>query len=211
FRELTVLIAGNFHQFPPVRNINRALYSQFPRTSCCQLGKNIYEQFTTVVTLQRQMQIVDAAWNEILGRAREGECTLTDLDEIRCLMLFNERCNRPDVSTSPWNDVILITPQNSMQTWWNACAVAKHSAESGSMLYLFPTEDSMHVMHLSKSQCLAVAHLTLKQTEHLPKILHLIRGMHIMVTRNIAVCANLSNGFRGRVVDIVLDSREPAL
>lgn len=81
----------------------------------------------------------------------------------------------------------------------------------GSMLYICPAEDSAHDTFLSNSQRLAVAHLTLKQTEHLPTILRLVRGMRIMVTRNIAVRANLSNGSRGHVVDIVLDSREPAL
>jgi hypothetical protein len=211
FGGLSVLIAGDFHQFPPVGNINRALYSQFPNTSCSQLGKNIYEQFITVVTLHQQMRIVDPVWDQLLQRARVGECTSIDLDEIRHLLLSNDKYNRPDFSTPPWDDVILITPRNSVQSRWNIRAVIKHSISSSSMLYLCPAEDSAHGSLLSLSQRFSVARLTLKETEHLPTVLRLVQGMRVMVTRNLAVHVKLSNGSRGRISDIFLDPREPSI
>lgn len=194
FGGLTVLIAGDFHQFPPVSNINRALYSQFPNTSCSQLSKNIYEQFITVVTQHQQMRIVDPVWDQLLQCARVGECTSIDLDEIRHLLLFNNKCSCPDFSIPPWDDVILITPRNSIQIRWNIRAVIKHSISSSSMLYLCPAEDSAHGSLLSLSQHFSVARLTLKETEHLPTVLRLVQGMCVMVTRNLASMQNFQMG-----------------
>ncbi|KAG1847831.1 hypothetical protein DFJ58DRAFT_730013 [Suillus subalutaceus] len=57
----------------------------------------------------------------------------------------------------------------------------------------------------------AVAGMRLKETEQLPTMLRLVKGMQVMVTRNLATTANLSNGSRGRVVDIKLDVREDGI
>jgi hypothetical protein len=208
FAGLTVILIGDFHQFPPIGSVHRALFSQNPSSLRCQLGKNIYEQFTTVVTLQQQMRVVDTTWNDILQRARVGGCTASDLKEIRRLVLVTDECVRPDFSVSPWDDAILITPRNSVQVQWNNKATVTHSMRSGSMLYICSSEDSAHGVPLTMSQRLAIARLPLKHTEQLPTVLRLAVGMRVMVTRNIAVKANLSNGSRGRISHISLDPRE---
>jgi hypothetical protein len=76
-------------------------------------------------------------------------------------------------------------------------------------MYICPAEDSAHGAPLSPSQRLIVAQMPLKDTEHLPTMIRLVKGMRIMITRNLATAVNLSNGSRGRIIDIMLDSREP--
>lgn len=211
FAGLSFILIGDFHQFPPVAGRNRALYSQHPQTSKCQLGRNIYLQFDTVIELRQQIRITDSVWHDILQRARTGDCTTYDLAEMRRLVLTNNECIVPDFESSPWNDAVLITPRNSVQTRWNARATEKHSLQSGQMMYICPSEDSIHGSPLSPSQRLALAQLPLKQTEQLPTMIRIVKGMRVMVTRNVSTSANLSNGSRGRVAEIVLDPREPAI
>jgi hypothetical protein len=173
------------------------------------LGQNIYRQFDTVIKLHRQNRITDPIWNEILQRARTGTCTSDDLQEIRSLVLTNDNCIVPDFSCAPWNDAILITPRNSVQIRWNARATEKHSMLSGEIMYICPAEDSTSQGPLSPSQRLTAAAMPLKDTEQLPTMIRIVKGMRVMVTRNISTAANLSNGSRGRIVDIILDPREP--
>lgn len=211
FAGLTVILIGDFHQFPPVGSIHHALFLQSPSTLRCQLGKNVYEQFTMVITLHQQMHVVDTSWNNILQRVRAGGCSASDLETIHWLVLTHEDCKRPNFNISPWNDAILIMPCNSMQVRWNNQAIIKHFVASGSMLYVCFSEDSAHGAPLSMSQRLSITQLPLKDTEQLPTVLQLAIGMCVMVTCNIAVQANLSNGLCRCIVKIYLDPRGSAI
>lgn len=75
-------------------------------------------------------------------------------------------------------------------------------------MLICPAEDSAHGLPLEPRQRLFVAGMSLKDTEQLPTMLRLAKGMQVMVTRNLATVANHSNGSRGKVVEIKLDSRE---
>lgn len=209
FAGLSAMILGDFHQFPPIAGHHRALYSQNPQSAKSQLGRNIYLQFDTVIQLKQQIRITDTIWNDILQRARIGACTSDDLSEIRRLVLTNAECSLPDFSSPPWNDAILITPRNSVQSRWNSRATRKHCLRTGQILYVCPAEDSAHNAPLSSAKRLITAKMPLKQTEQLPTIIRICKGMRIMITRNISTTANLSNGSRGRITDIILDPREP--
>jgi len=124
---------------------------------------------------------------------------------LRCMCTFVHQ----HFSTPPWNDAVLITPHNSIQSKWNTRATEKHCSLTGEILYICPAEDSTHNMPLSNMQRLNVAKLPLKQTEQLPMIIQICKGMCIMVTHNIATSANLSNSSHRRITDIILDPREP--
>ncbi|KAG2750955.1 hypothetical protein P692DRAFT_20727611 [Suillus brevipes Sb2] len=194
-RPSAVVVLGDFHQFPPVAGHNRALYSQRPTSNKCQLGRNIYTEFNTVINLSQQIRITDPVWLDILGRARIGACTSEDLSEIRRLVLTMEDCKVPDFSVAPW-------------IRWNNRATEKHRAQSGEVLFICPAEDSTHGLPLDLQQCLTVAGMSPKDTEQLPTRLKLVKNMRVMITRNLATTANLSNGSRGSVVEIKLDVRE---
>lgn len=63
FRGLNVILVGNFHQFPPaVCGCAAPLYYpndvQQDKTDAI-IGREIYEQFSTVVWLQKQVQVED--------------------------------------------------------------------------------------------------------------------------------------------------------
>ncbi|KAG1753472.1 hypothetical protein EDB19DRAFT_1824175 [Suillus lakei] len=68
FGGLSVIILGDFHQFPPITGHHHALYSQNPQTAKCQLGRNIYLQFNTVIQLQQQICIMDTVWHNNLKK-----------------------------------------------------------------------------------------------------------------------------------------------
>jgi hypothetical protein len=76
-------------------------------------------------------------------------------------------------------------------------------------MYIYPAGDSTSQGPLSPSQRLTVAAMPLKDTEQLPTMICIVKGMRVMVIRNICTAANLSNGSRGRIANIILDPREP--
>jgi hypothetical protein len=49
FGGLSVVLLGNFHQFPPVANPQKALYNLSPLSEDSQFGRSLYEQFDIVV------------------------------------------------------------------------------------------------------------------------------------------------------------------
>ena len=57
-------------------------------------------------------------------------------------------------------------------------------------------------------QQVTVAGMFEKHTGKLPGQLELVVGMKAMVTMNITAEADLANGMRGEIIDIVLDPRE---
>ena len=127
-----VIKAGDFHQFPPVGNPTGALYVDRPGQDSKRaiLGREIFLQFDKVVILDKQNRITDPIWSEILGRARIGECSTKDLEEIEKLVLTNPECDVPDFTKPPWDQAILVTPRHSVRNLWNEHAIAKHCAKT---------------------------------------------------------------------------------
>ena len=193
FGGLSVAMIGDFHQFPPVGKRNRALFSRKPPSRHCEVGRNLYLQIKTVTRLTQQMQITDKPWMDILDRARYGECTREDLDEIRKLVLTEWRCNIPDFGSPPWDNAVLITPRNVVQIRWNAEAVLKHCRSTGSVLYISPAKDSSKGEPLTTYQQYLAAQLPVKDTADLDMQIQLAVGLKMMITENISTSAHLSN------------------
>lgn len=70
FGGLNMLLMGDFHQFPPVGASTSALYCTPQLRNTVSVGKNLYEQFETVINLTEQNHITDSVWSELLARAR---------------------------------------------------------------------------------------------------------------------------------------------
>ena len=91
FSGINIILLGDFHQFPPIANPRAALYlspSSLDFDPAARvMGRNMYSQFEMVVTLTEQMCITDKDWMQILERAQMGDCTSSDLQEIRKLIL----------------------------------------------------------------------------------------------------------------------------
>lgn len=92
FGNLNVVLLGDFHQFPPVRTSKKELYCDCPDDDFPKWGRALYKQFDTVIKLVEQVRIRDPVWNGILHRSRTGDCTISDIAEIRKLVLGNPEC-----------------------------------------------------------------------------------------------------------------------
>lgn len=211
FGSMHVIKFGDFHQFPPVGNATGALYVDRPDKDSkhALIGREIFLQFNKVVILDKQNRIKDKVWVDILSRLRIGECTQNDLDEIRKLVLTNPECDVPDFSKPPWDQAILVTPRHTVRNLWNEHAITKHCAKTGNQQYLIPAEDtSRDGETLTMEAKLATASLEDKKTGKLPVFVRMAIGMKAMVLLNLATEADVANGTRGHIQDIVLDERE---
>lgn len=208
FGGLSQLLIGDFHQFPPVAQLKKALFYDNPTSALAQIGRHLFCQFKTVILLKQQMRIKDETWQNILARARYGLCTAEDLDIIRQLVLTDPRCSIPDFNVPPWNDAVLVTPRNSVRTEWNNAAVRSHCKVHGEALYISPAEDSVQGNQLTNAQQRLVSHLPTESTGHLSTTTSIAIGMKVMITENIATVANIANGSRGIITSIMLDPHE---
>jgi len=210
FGGLNIILICDFHQFPPVGGTNVALYCPPINRQTAVIGKAIYLQFETVVNLEKQQRIDDELWVQILSRSREGACTEADIHEIRKLILTNPQCDVPDFGREPWNKAVLVTPRNCVRAAWNRAAVRRHCKETGELLYIFDTEDTVgnERVPTNMEQKAILASMKLDDTRKLPFRVEVAIGMEVMVTLNIATEADLANGSRGKIKDIVLDPRE---
>lgn len=128
FGGINVIIAGDFHQFPPVVGTGQgrgALYAPALENHGVKavLGRSIYESFTTVVLLKQQFRNRDPVWQQILHRARYGQCSAEDLAVIKSTILDPERDK--DLFTahnSPWQTAVLVTPRHAVRNRWNELA-----------------------------------------------------------------------------------------
>lgn len=206
-----VIKFGDFHQFPPVKNNTGALYVDKEDDSRkARLGRDIFTQFDKVVILTEQMRVRDKTWTDILSRIRIGQCSETDMHEIRKLVLGTEECDVPDFDSEPWNEAILVTPRHTVRETWNDYSVKKHCTKTGHRLYISPAEDFERDTseELPMDAKLAIAKLKDKHTGNLQDSIHLAVGMKAMVRVNYAIEADVANGTRGRIESIVLDQRD---
>ena len=96
---------------------------------------------------------------------------------------------------------------------WNHVSLHKHCAKTGNILYIFDAEDTTREnrTRLNMEQKVTIVGMKLsdfqktKGHKKLPHRVELAIGMKVMVTLNLATEADLVNGSRGTVTDIILD------
>lgn len=211
FGGMHVILAGDFHQFPPVGGAYSALYIDHPKDdSHSMLGREIFVQFETVVILTQQICVRDPVWSAILSRLRVGECDRKDIEEIEKLVLTNPACDIPDFQSGPWADAILVTSRHGVREQWNEEAIRKHCRKTGALRYICPSEDIDKSTKDRPSNIarLGIARMNFRNTGKLQDRLTIAKGMKAMVVLNLATEADIANGTRGVIEDIVLDPRE---
>jgi hypothetical protein len=216
FGGLSLVLLGDFHQFPPVANPHKALYNSSPASpptlsDDARLGRSLYEQFNMVVKLEEQMRIRDPTWKDILQRSQTGNCTKDDIDKIQKLVLSHPACTIPNFTVPPWDEAVLITPCNGTHALWNEDMLSWYCRRTGEVCYTLYAHDTSKCQPLSRQQRLTIAHMKLEKTAHLPNKVELAIGMKTMVLSNIAPSIDLANGSRGIITDIILDPQECAL
>ena len=216
FGETSVIITGDEHQFPPVAcTLNEALY--FPSrlsgdTLLSQIGRSLYEEFSTVVTLKQQVRVIDPVWNDFLRHLRHGQVEPRHIEMLETLCLTNPHCSRPDFTQKPWNAAVLVTPRHAVRAEWNQHALRKHCNESGQQIFVLPAEHrtARRALNAIEQHALRVRSCSSKADQNeLPETLELAIGMPVLVTQNIHTELDITNGARGTLVDIILDPAEP--
>lgn len=97
-----------------------------------------------------------------------------------------------------------------MRTQWNSAALRKHCQNNGQRLYICDAEDVVGKDHQPPNleQRTVIAGVHVGKLDKLPHRTKLAIGMKCMITANISTDADLANGSRGTIADIILDARE---
>ena len=225
FGGLNVILCGDLHQFPPVACARtEALYYPIDPakdTVEMQIGRRIYEEFSTVVILKEQMRVSDESWREFLNHLRYGRVEARHLQMLRKMLIRRRASNslddgstpQIDFSTAPWSDAALITPRHAVRSQWNEAAVRKMCAYSQQRLFVCVAHDTIKGKPLSLAQRFALASRyktdRRRKRKDLPESIHLAIGMKVMVTNNLQTDLDITNGARGVITDIILDPDEP--
>jgi ATP-dependent exoDNAse (exonuclease V) alpha subunit len=214
FAGMHVILTGDFHQFPPVARGNAALYSLSPTNNADALhGRNLYKQFNKIIVLHQQIRIKDPTWMNILSRLRVGQCTKEDIAIIRSLILNRPECPKTDFNRLPWSEATLITTRHTVREAWNAASIKRHCRNTGNIRYIVPSEDVINGTKnpLPSNLRYHVAGMKEKATGKLPDRIELAIGMKAMILVNLSTEAEIANGTRGTISNIILDPREEAL
>lgn len=217
FGGINVILCGDLHQFPPVAGRKREplFYPEhYTDTIDAQIGRKIYEEFTTVVILREQVRVTDPEWRDFLRHLRDGCVQERDVHMLRQLLITNPQCLPTDFTQEPWNDQRLVTPRHAVRKEWNDAAVEKHCKETGQQLFICPAQDTIRGRPLSIVERYAVALRgkgdgSRRKRNELPETVQLAVGMKVMVTQNVETDLDITNGARGEIIDIILHPNEP--
>ena len=208
------------HQFPPVACGKReVLYYPIDTkdTVDLQIGRRIYEEFTTVVILKEQMRVTDPTWRDFLGHLRNGTVEMQHLKMLRSLLLKRSPVSPAQASLSavgpptiapsrspsdlpatiphvdfnshPWNDAALITPRHAVRTRWNQAAAQKWCSSSQCRLFICPALEIIKGALLTLEERYALVNRT-KNTKKRRKI-DLPETIHLAIGVKVMVTNNL--------------------
>ena len=217
FGGLNVILFGDLHQFPPVAvKRGEPLYKPIDSvqdTMDSQIGRRIYDEFTTVVVLQKQNRVTDTAWKELLSRLRVGEITDHDVKIVKSLVLTPQSMTSKDMVDNDWSEACLVTPRHSVRQYWNDAALRQLCMRSGQPILVCIAEDT--VTTKKKSDLGTIVHNegdhTDRQQKTPPVKIEIAVGMKVMVTENLETDLDVTNGARGEIVGVVLHPDEPPL
>lgn len=135
---------------------------------------------------------------------------------LRRLVVTNKACPPTDFTLEPWCNSFRVIPRHGVRRLWNNVAVRKHCLETGAGLFVCDAEDSIQGKPLDLRQRYAVVSRNATKgpkyrNNDLPSTVELTLGMKVIMTRNVEIDLDITNGARGVIVDIILDPEEPLL
>jgi ATP-dependent exoDNAse (exonuclease V) alpha subunit len=219
FGGINVILCGDLHQFPPVAKAPyEALYHPF-KTSYekieVQLGRKIYEEFSTVVVLKEQIRVTDIGWRDFLRRLRAGQVTKEDVQMLKSLILEQHQSAEAEQQNRNWIDAPLVTSRHAVRTRWNEEAARRACKINKEQLFVCTAQDRIKGKPLTSPEEHALAARTNKKWDRrksdLPEIVELAVGTKVMVTSNLQTDLDITNGARGEIVGIVHNEKEDPL
>lgn len=223
FGGVNVIIAGDFHQFPPVAGgKSAALYwpcNPARDSSDNILGRKTFERFNRIVILTEQCRTKDPVRQGVLQHVRHGSCTPEHLAILQSLVISHpsKATKENDVQGDTWQNAILITPRNEVRSQWNSQANRRHCSREKQRLFLCPAEDTYCGRALtteerdtirSKQHAATQNSIPVGNKNILANIVELAIGMKVMITSNIETSLDMANGSRGTIEKIIFDERE---
>lgn len=221
FGGLNVILCGDLHQFPPVACGKREpLYYPISTKDPmdAQIGRRIYEEFTTVVILKEQMRVTDPIWRDFLVHLRYGRVETRHLSMLRTLLLkrppvdsghadsfavspstTTPSCSPPDppvispyvdFNSHPWNAAALITPRHAVRTRWNQAAVQKWCSGSQHRLFVCQALETIKGVPLTLEERYALVNHT-KSAKRRRSKKDLPEMVHLAIGMKVMVTNNL--------------------
>lgn len=218
FGGINVILAGDFHQFPPVAcGPTAPLYWPDDPTvdrKAARSGRKHFEKFKHVVILKEQCRVTDPVWLDLLRHVRHGMCKSEHIELLQSLVI--DRKGTFASEQPGWEDAVLVTPRHAVRIAWNECANRRHCTRTGNQLFISRAEDTIHSRPVTIQERWNAACKKTKNKSNrvcqtkagLPNKVEVAIGMEVMVTVNVETELDVANGARGVVVDIILDPRE---
>jgi hypothetical protein len=139
FGGISVILCGDLHQFPPIANgVGERLFTpndMVRHLVPTQIGRQIYEEFLTVIVLKEQMRVTDPEWNTFLRALRNGMVEHDHMKMLRKLVITSSE-GKVNFQTDPWRTATLVTPRHAVREKWNDASIRKWCKETGQTLFV---------------------------------------------------------------------------
>ena len=196
FGGLNVILVGNFHQFPPVvSGCATPLYypnNIHPDKTDDIIGREIYQQFSTMVRLQRQVRVVDAVWENLLQNVQNMGAAKNDiLNYFGGLLL--------PIQILRWS-ITMRNPRHGVRKLWNTAAAKKACVHDQKPLLISTANDVINGQPLYLAEIFAVLTKAGQKKDGgedragLMKMVELAISMPVMVTWNVHTELDVANG-----------------
>ena len=211
FGGISVILAGDFAQLPPVGEtrlyawVNSSNTAAAARPSAQQvvMGKLLWLTFTSVIILvesMRQQGPENLAFVSLLTRLRSGECTRDDFDLLNSRLLSNVTDRS---KLRPWGDAPVIVSDNATKDAINEQAACAFATNTGRELHWYYAKDRYRGKPLEDESVLTrLREMPSSQTAHRPGKIPLVLGMPVIISQNFDVAGGVVNGSIGTVCKI---------